>query len=1478
MACCNQKPTPLLSIPIAMRFNKHRWVSTLFGKMAGLLLTGGALLSFVLTASYAMAGVPIPIDGISGTPLAVNNGVSYYNIPSGSTVYGSQNLPAYTSGSNGVKPVYAVWTDSTTGVQQATLAYEKVPYDAIASYAMAHPTAYSYLAQKLAAPYQADPNGYTVGDIEIMGSCYVNQGMRAYQVNSVTTQTNIGLYGSHCNIASNMPYKYVSGNGVTISIGYGDITTPNLAYRPLSTAITDLTQNGSSTPCSPLISSSDVSGIMSKLGADSSTGYVDAVEGCSTVEASQPFVAPTLLEVLPNDSNNQVCWKSSVSMAVGAVNHEQQLFSAPGSIFPLDVVLYYKSTEDARANLGYGWSHNFDISVSYVVPTVAQIREGNERRTFTRTSTTGMSMSTTGSFVSQAGDGAVLQRLSSSTTPFQLTEKKGVKKLFNALGQIQSITDLNNNALTFTYPSTTKKLSKIEESGTGRAITIAYNSSGKISTVTDPAGHPYTVDYDGVYLKSIKHPDNGTWNYTYLNNLLASKIDPNGIESRYEYNSDKTARQTTVVQTGEIKSITYQPVDAFQMQNAIMSDATGASWTYTTNNLNSRVMKKAGPLGKTFDYEYFSDLKLKSVTESGIGKTSYTYDAPGNLKTLQQPGDASTTTFTYNSLGEVLTSSGPAGSATNTYDTKGNLLTDTDTHGVTTTYDYYADGRLKTIKDANNYVTTVTYDSHGFPATIMNPLLQTTTLTYDINGNLLTNTIPDGTTTTYEYDAQNRLKKVTDPLGNISQYEYDLMGNQTKFTDANVNVSTYTFNDLGQVTTSKDPMDKVTTYVYGTPGCPSCGSGVNRLIGLIDAKGQNSTWKYDLLGRVTQQADPLLKASNYTFDDVNRTVTKTNANILAITSAFDPKGRLTTKTYPDSTTLTFVYDDAGRVMSATNSSIAYTYTYNQGRVASVSDSRGFSLAYLYDAVGNRTRTTLQQGSPDERQINYTYDAVNRFSSITSAVGRFDYTYDSSGRRTALKYPSPTNDKITNYSYDSAGRLTGILHTAGASTITFANYSGFDKTGNRKNKITPAGTESYEYDNVYRLTKAITPKGTENYSYDGVGNRLSGPTPMDTADKTYLYDSANRMTRGRVFTYDYDNEGNQISKLLPNAADKTWTRTWNLDNKLAKEEKTKGAEKRTISYRYDPFGRRIGKTYVYTRDGTPATTKTTTWEYIYDGDDITLEIFTPPSGVPEKTYYTHGAGIDEHLALERGGSYYYYHQDGLNSVVAITDGGANVVQSYSYDSYGLPTPTHSFRNYFQYTGREFEAETGTLHYLYRERDLLDGAFVSKDPAGFAAGINLFAYVQGNPINFIDPFGLASLVTNMSDGTTTFDPRPEDPSGLPLTIQTRNGVDRRRLPGAQDPFSTPDVYVRHRAPSKSYGPNGAYIETGDSRHRNIHGGGSCPNNNRGDSQAPRQGWCVTMGCTRGQNEDVINLGVKIEDFQSNHPGVPIPYTRN
>lgn len=145
--------------------------------------------------------------------------------------------------------------------------------------------------------------------------------------------------------------------------------------------------------------------------------------------------------------------------------------------------------------------------------------------------------------------------------------------------------------------------------------------------------------------------------------------------------------------------------------------------------------------------------------------------------------------------------------------------------------------------------------------------------------------------------------------------------------------------------------------------------------------------------------------------------------------------------------------------------------------------------------------------------------------------------------------------------------------------------------------------------------------------------------------------------------------------------------------------------------------------------------------MYDNEDVVLEI----SSLNGTTFYTHGPGIDEPLALERNNNYYYYHADGLGSITAISDSARTVVQRYSYSVFGQPRPTTGFRNSYQFTGREWDKETGLYYYRLRYYDPMEGLFISKDPIGFAGGdVNLYRYVQNNPVNFIDPSGLEKLI--------------------------------------------------------------------------------------------------------------------------------------
>jgi RHS repeat-associated protein len=94
-----------------------------------------------------------------------------------------------------------------------------------------------------------------------------------------------------------------------------------------------------------------------------------------------------------------------------------------------------------------------------------------------------------------------------------------------------------------------------------------------------------------------------------------------------------------------------------------------------------------------------------------------------------------------------------------------------------------------------------------------------------------------------------------------------------------------------------------------------------------------------------------------------------------------------------------------------------------------------------------------------------------------------------------------------------------------------------------------------------------------------------------------------------------------------------------------------------------------------------------------------------------------------------------------STIALTDAGTGALTSFAYHPYGsssAPPPT------FGYTGQRFEAETGLYFYRARHYSPAWGRFLQPDPAGYSAGLNLYAYVNNDPLNATDPTGLDTQV--------------------------------------------------------------------------------------------------------------------------------------
>jgi RHS repeat-associated protein len=151
----------------------------------------------------------------------------------------------------------------------------------------------------------------------------------------------------------------------------------------------------------------------------------------------------------------------------------------------------------------------------------------------------------------------------------------------------------------------------------------------------------------------------------------------------------------------------------------------------------------------------------------------------------------------------------------------------------------------------------------------------------------------------------------------------------------------------------------------------------------------------------------------------------------------------------------------------------------------------------------------------------------------------------------------------------------------------------------------------------------------------------------------------------------------------------------------------------------------------------------TTRYLHDaGGNVVAEL----DGTGTITrYYIHGLGL---LALvEASGpnaGLYVYHADGTGHMVALSDAAGAITHRYSYASFGeVLAEEEAFRQPFTFAG-QVGVMRETAHELYYMRARYyhspSQRFINEDPSGFNGGLNLYVYVGGNPLRYVDPNGL------------------------------------------------------------------------------------------------------------------------------------------
>lgn len=883
---------------------------------------------------------------------------------------------------------------------------------------------------------------------------------------------------------------------------------------------------------------------------------------------------------------------------------------------------------------------------------------------------------------------------------------------YDANGNIASRSDFNGNLSCYAYDlSRNLETTRVEGLASGqscptnlaaynppagssqRKISTLWHSNYRLPTQIDQAGQRVSFSYDttgNLLQKTITDTatqQNRSWTYTYHNTgqiLTADgpRSDINDITSYTYYNDTAT---------------NHHPGDLHTVSNAL-----GHTTTFINYDANGRLLSLVDPNGLV---------------------VSFAYDPRGRL--TQKTVDGNTTTYDYDPVGNLIKVTRPTGVFYRfSYDAAHRLTEITDALGSKIHYTLDAMGNRiqEDILDANGTVVKTqsrVYDALNRLAQDIGAYNQTTQYQYDPNGNLTQIIDPNGHGTQQQYDSLDRLIHHTDALNAQTDYHYDAQDRLVQVTDANNHSTVYSYNGLGDLTQLDSPNTGITQYSYDSAG---------NLAKKTDAGGVTATYQYDVLSRLLGIDYPGMEA-----DVVNRYDGGT-ANIA------NQKGRLSSTRRGDIETAQR-YDVRGNLLesgvqniasSSPISDIVYHYDVDD-RVYEIQPSTERSIQNLYDAAGQIKRVQVADTDNNGTTTRILADAISHlpFGPIKS-----------------LSYGNNLN-MIRQYDQDY--RLT----QATAGTLFNQRYA-YEANGNLQfieDDTRTVGPQAFGYDPLGRLASFGVGPMKISYQYDAVGNRVRLDHPLYTEDYYYALDGQRLLSKRKTYTgIGYSETINYQTSpqgFINQTQQRTEVQTWHLDSTPSPldydaDQRFTGSHSGTtvlFKYRYDAFGRRVVKN----RLNTP------TVNFAYDPENRLLT--ESKSNSPIHYIYLDDQPLARIDGNGANASRYYFHNNHLGAPVRVSSQAGAVVWSDEYDPFANgpfgqvkpinPGITQNLRLPGQYNDEEW-ASTDPQHYnIARYYDPGTGRYRQSDPIGLTGGINTYAYVGNNPLNYIDPLGLTEL---------------------------------------------------------------------------------------------------------------------------------------
>ncbi len=715
-----------------------------------------------------------------------------------------------------------------------------------------------------------------------------------------------------------------------------------------------------------------------------------------------------------------------------------------------------------------------------------------------------------------------------------------------------------------------------------------------------------------------------------------------------------------------------------------LEDGTTQLYQFEYNSLR-KPTKAVDPLGRTFSFNYSTnEVDLLEVRQTRAGQNELLISA------------------TYNSQHLPLTVKNAARQATS--------------------FSYNARGQILAITNPLSHVATFAYDTNGYLLAVDGPLPgtnDTSRFTYDNVGRVRTATDVDGYTMTFDYDALDRLTRSTYPDSSYEEITYNRLDPEV-LRDRAGRETRLTFDSLRQLVAAQDPLGRVTRYDW-------CGCG--GLDSVIDPMGRMTRWIRDVQGRLKAKQYADGSQIQYDYDTATGWLKSIRDERNQVTQFdYNLDGTLRQKRYFNAPVPTpsvkFTYDpNYPRLLTMEAGTNVTTYGYHPitgnllpgaGRLASVDGPLpNDSITFVYDELGRVAQREIG-GVATKRS----WDQAGRVTQLTNALGLFTFGWDSaSWRLSSVLYP---NGQTTEYAYHPNSRdqlLQSITHRLSDNAI-LAQFSYLQNVVGQVTNWTQfqggrAQIWGLSYDAADRLLGVVVSEGglpaqTFNYTYDDAGNRTS--EQINGVRRLFFHNAPNQLTA--------------ISNGTPDSVDYEWDAAHRL---VAITEGTHRTE-----FAYDGFSRRTR--IVEKENGTVVTDR----RYLWCGSELCEE--RDSTGTVRKRFYGQGESIVANDAAFPAGNYFYV-RDHLTSVRTVVSQGS-VLAETTYEPYGRAyLVSGTTGQAFGFGGYLNHSASGLSLAWFREYDSGVGRWLNRDPIGEAGGFNLYGYVDADPVNLIDPLGLA-----------------------------------------------------------------------------------------------------------------------------------------